>query len=165
MWWRINSPFLPDTDESDYLITQYQDITDICNVTMPPSLIRVLPSYPAAPSPTYLMPGTDPNANLTVSNGAPCGGQTISTSNSKRDYTEEIIERDSELLEVENDYSGHARVKRASAGSCDSISQTYGVTTGDLQSITGTDDCASNTSSICVPLKCEVAQVGNGQSW
>lgn len=164
MWWRINSPYLPDTDESDYLIEQYQDVTDVCNVTMPPSLIRALPSYPAAPSPTYLTPGTDPNANLTASNGATCGGQIISTSDSKRDNME-IIERDSELFGLENDYSDYARVERASAGSCDSISQTYGVTTGDLQSITGTDDCSFNTSSICVPLKCEVAQVGNGQSW
>ncbi|KAF6223147.1 hypothetical protein HO173_013268 [Letharia columbiana] len=163
MWWRINSPFLPDTDESDYLIEQYQDITDVCNVTMPPSLIRALPSYPAAPSPPYLTPGTDPNANLTASISGTCGGQTISRSNSKRDGME-VAERDSELLELENDYSGYARVKRASAGSCDSLSQSYGVTTGDLQSITGNDDCSFSASSICVPLKCEVAQVGNDQS-
>ncbi|SLM40550.1 LysM domain [Lasallia pustulata] len=163
MWWRINSPFLPDTDESDFLIEQFQDITDVCNVTMPPSLIRALPSYPAAPSPTYLPPGTDPNANMTASNGATCGGQTIAASSSKRDDIK-IAERDPKLLELEEDYSGYARVKRASAGSCDSLSQTYGVTTGDLQSITGTDDCSFNASSICVPLKCEVAQVGNNQS-
>lgn len=131
---------------------------------MPPSLIGALPSYPAAPSPTYLPPGTDPNASVTAPNGTTCSGQTISASSSKRDGMEPA-ERDPQLLVLAEDYSGYARVKRASAGTCDSLSQTYGVTTGDLQSITGTDDCSFNTSSICVPLKCEVAQVGNNQSW
>ncbi len=164
MWWRINSPFLPDNDESDSLIEQYQDITDVCNVTMPPSLIRALPSYAAAPSPTYLPPDTDPNANSTTSTGATCGGQTISASTTKRDERKSA-ERGPGLVDLEDDHGGYARVKRASTGSCDALSQTYGVTTGDLQSITGTDDCLINTSSICVPLKCEVSQVGNNQSW
>lgn len=74
-------------------------------------------------------------------------------------------ERDLELLEIENDYSGYARVRRASAGSCDSLSQTYGVTTGDLQVLSGNDECSFSTTSICVPLRCEVIQVGNNQSW
>ena len=161
MWWRVNSPYLPDNDESDDLIEQYQDITDVCNVTMPPSLIRALPSYPAAPSPTYLPPGTDPNANLTSSTDGTCGGQTISASNTKRDE-KELAEHFSEHAE---DHTGYARIRRASAGSCDSLSQTYGVTTGDLQSVTGTDDCAFNASSVCVPLRCEITQVGNNQSW
>ena len=164
MWWRINSPFLPNSDESDYLIKQYQDIADVCNVTMPPSLIRALPSYPAAPTPIYLPPGTDPNANLTDSSSTVCSGQTISASSSKRD-TMQLTERNPELLELEEDYSGYARVKRASAGSCNSLSLTYGVTTGDLQSISGNDDCSFNTSSVCIPLECEVAQVGSNQSW
>ena len=162
MWWRINSPFLPDADESDYLIEQYQDIIDVCNVTMPPSLIRALPSYPAAPTPTYLPPGTDPNANVTALNSTTCGGQTISGSSDKRDRIQ-LPKRSSELLE-NVDHGGYARVKRASAGSCNSLSQTYGVTTGDLQSISGADDCFFHTS-VCVPLKCELAQVLNNQSW
>ena len=164
MWWRINSPYLPDTDESDDLIEQYQDITDVCNVTMPPSLIRSLPSYPAAPAPTYLPPGTDPNANTTTDTSATCGGQVISPISSKRDELQ-LIERDPELLEHGEDSNGSGRVKRASAGSCDAISNTYGVTTGDLQSIIGTDDCSFNTSSVCLPLKCEITQVGSNQTW
>ena len=164
MWWRLNSPFLPDSDESDSLIEQYQDITDVCNVTMPPSLIRALPSYAAAPSPTYLPPDTDPNTNSTTSTVATCGGQTISASTTKRDKRKHT-EPDPGPVGFEDDSGGYARVKRASIGSCDALSQTYGVTTGDLQSITGTDDCSFNTSSICVPLKCVVTQVGNNQSW
>ena len=164
MWWRINSPFLPDSDESDYLIEQYQDITDVCNVTMLPSLIRAIPSYPSAPEPTYLDPGTEPNTNSTVSTNATCGGQTISASSSKRGNYE-LAERSPDAIEVEEDYSGFARVRRASSGSCEQVSQTYGVTTGDLQSITGSDDCSFNVSSICVPEKCEVTEVGSNQSW
>ena len=156
MWWRINSPFLPDADESDDLIEQYQDITDVCNVTLPPALIRALPSYPTAPSPTYLPPGTDPNENMTVSDSAPCGGQTISASTKKRSHPS---------FENFHHSSGHSRVKRASAGTCDFLSQTYGVTTGDLQMITGTDDCSFDDPSICVPSKCDVVQVGDSQSW
>ena len=164
MWWRINSPFLPDADESDYLIEQYQDMIDLCNATMPLSLIRALPSYPVAPTPAYLPPGTDPSANLTASNDATCGGQSISPTSDKRDDNERA-EGDAELLELDEDYSGYARTRRASAESCDSLSQTYGVATGDLQSSTGTDDCSFNNSSICVPLKCDVSQIGSDESW
>lgn len=164
LWWRINSPFLPDADESDDLISQFQDITDVCNVTLPPTLIRALPSYPAAPSPTYLPPGTDPNANANETNNAGCGGQIISMSNSKRDEVQHAAQH-VDLVELGDDYTSHARVRRASAGSCDSFSQTYGVSTGDLQAITGNDDCSSSSSSICAPLKCDVVQIGQNQTW
>lgn len=163
MWWRINSPFLPDTDESDDLIAQFQDITDVCNRTLPLTVIRAPPSYPAAPPPVTLPPGTDPNENSTNTSGATCVGQTISSGNTKRDEAQ-VERRDNEMVELEEDYSGYARVKRAAAGACDSLSQTYGVTTGDLQSASGTDDCSFTASSICVPLKCEVTQVGDNQS-
>lgn len=164
IWWRINSPVLPDAEESDYLIGQYQDIIDVCNITMPPSLIRAILSYPAALNPTYLPPGTDPASNMTLSTDPTCGGQTISASNSKRD-DRKLAKSDLDFLEVEKDESGYGRVKRASAESCDSLSQTYGVSTGDLLSSTGTDDCSFNGSSLCVPLECEITQVGNDQSW
>ncbi|KAL8826183.1 MAG: hypothetical protein Q9191_003961 [Dirinaria sp. TL-2023a] len=163
LWWRINSPFLPDTDESDDLISQVQDISDVCNVTLPPSLIRALPSYPAAPSPTFLPPGTDPNANATEPNTSGCGGQVISLSSSKRDKVQPV-ERNLDRVESDEDPSSHARVRRASAGSCDSLSQTYGVTTGDLQAATGNDDCSSSSSSICAPLKCDTVQIGQNQT-
>ena len=123
---------------------------------MPPSLIRALPSYPAAPSPAYLPPGTDPNSNVTSSNDEACSGQTISASTKKR------ADRSAEL---EDDYTAHSRVKRGSVGSCDYVSQTYGVTTGDLQTITGADDCSFDNPSVCVPLKCDITQVSDNQTW
>ena len=42
---RMSSPYLPDSDYSDYLISQYQDILDVCKATMPELIIRNLPSY------------------------------------------------------------------------------------------------------------------------
>ncbi|GAB7348916.1 hypothetical protein MBLNU459_g7604t2 [Dothideomycetes sp. NU459] len=124
-WWRINSPYLADTDYSDYLIEQYQDILDVCNVTfIPDSLIRAPPNYSPAPNSTYLPPGTDPASNGTSDANATCNGQTISPG----------------------------------TGGCDALSHTYGVTTGDLQAITDTDDCSA-PGSICVPLQCTISQV------
>ena len=90
---------------------------------MPPSLIRALPSYPPASSSAYLPPGTDPNENVTIANSGMCGGQTISASSTKRDGLH-LEQRNGRLDALDEDYSGYARVKRASSGSCDLLSQT-----------------------------------------
>jgi hypothetical protein len=134
MWWRINSPFLPDTDYSDYLIEQLQDIKDVCNVTMPDLLIRALPSYATAPAPTILPPGTDPNENGTSS--GPCNGQTITASAAKRE--DSAPKEANKRLVLPNDSSGAARVDRAASGACDALSTKYGVPTGGIQAATGT---------------------------
>ncbi|KAI0467969.1 hypothetical protein F4859DRAFT_517504 [Xylaria cf. heliscus] len=160
MWWRINSPFLPDSDYSDYLIEQYQDIKDVCNVTMPDSLIRALPSYAAAPSPTILPPGTDPNENGTLPGS--CNGQMITSSTTKREYSPAHEAHERPILP--RDFSGKARVKRATSGACDALSTKYGVPTGGLQAATGADDCSITSSPVCVPLSCQVSQVVDGQT-
>lgn len=131
MWWRINSQYLPDTDYSDYLIDQYQDILDVCNVTnIPESIIRPLPEYPQAPNVTYLLPGSDPASNDTSNANVTCNGQTISPG----------------------------------AGGCNALSSEYGVTTGDLQAVTDTDDCSAS-DDVCVPLSCTLSQVTGNTSW
>jgi hypothetical protein len=131
MWYRINSLFLPDTDYSDYLIEQYQDIQDICQIAMPETIIRALPSYATAPNTTYLPPGTDPANNSSAPNSSAgnYSGQTLSPS---------------------------------TAG-CASLSQQYGVTTGDLQAATDSDDCTVS-GTICVPIACSLKQVNSGDS-
>jgi hypothetical protein len=129
MWYRINSLFLPDTDHSDYLIEQYQDIQDVCQISMPESVVRALPSYAAAPPPVILPPGTDPAGNTSAPGNIICTGQTLPLGSS----------------------------------SCDSLSQKYGVTTGDLRAATGSDDCTiSNTT--CVPSGCTLKEVNSGSS-
>ena len=118
---RLISPYLPDTDHSDYLIEQYQDILDVCKVTtMPELVIRALPNYAAAPPPTI---------NTTAASST-CSGQTIP----------------------------------AGASGCDSLTSKYGVTTGDLQAISGNKQCNMG-SAICAPAACTVQQVSAGTSW
>lgn len=46
---RMSSPYLPDSDYSDYLVAQFQDILDICKVSMPELVVRDLPDYEDAP--------------------------------------------------------------------------------------------------------------------
>ena len=134
MWYRINSLFLPDSDYSDYLIEQYQDIQDLCQMVMPDTVVRALPGYPAAPSPTYLPPGTDPvGANGTSSASYNCSGQTIAQG-------------------------------AAGAGSCNGLSQEYGVTTGDLQAATGSTTCGLS-SSVRMPSACQLTLIGSNTSW
>ncbi|KAI2464655.1 hypothetical protein F4781DRAFT_436189 [Annulohypoxylon bovei var. microspora] len=131
MWHRLNSLFLPDTDYSDYLIEQYQDIQDVCQISMPETIIRVLPNYDAAPNATFLPPGTDPANNSSAPNAdsGNCTSQVLSPGSS----------------------------------GCDSLSQKYGVTTGDLQAATNSDDCTiSNTT--CVPSACTLKQVNDGDT-
>ncbi|KAH7360209.1 hypothetical protein BKA65DRAFT_576795 [Rhexocercosporidium sp. MPI-PUGE-AT-0058] len=82
MWHRLNSLFLPDSDHSDYLISEYQDILDVCQVIMPETIVRALPSYAAAPNITYLPPGTDPanNSSSPSTSSGNCSGQTLTSS-------------------------------------------------------------------------------------
>ena len=47
---RMSSPYLPDADYSDYLVAQYQDILDVCKVTMPELVLRDPPFYGDAPA-------------------------------------------------------------------------------------------------------------------
>ena len=132
MWYRVNSVFLPDTDASDWLIEQYQDIQDVCQVIMPETVIRAPLNYAPAPNITYLPPGTDPAENSTESGSGGstnCTGQTISP-----------------------------------GSGCNDLSQQYGVTTGDLQAATGTDDC-SFSGTVCVPSACTLEQVAGDASW
>lgn len=46
---RMSSPYLPDSDYSEYLVAQYQDILDVCKASMPELVVRALPYYEDAP--------------------------------------------------------------------------------------------------------------------
>lgn len=134
MWHRINSAFLPDTDHSDYLIEQYQDIQDVCQIAMPESVIRALPNYADAPPVPYLAPGTDPAENQTAPDpdAGICTGQTLSPGS-------------------------------GSGAGCDSLSKQYGVTTGALRTATGSDSCLVSNAT-CVPIACTLRTVNAGDS-
>ena len=58
----MSSPFLPDSDYSDYLVDQYQDILDICKISMPELVVRALPYYEDAPGMYDSMPLSSDNS-------------------------------------------------------------------------------------------------------
>lgn len=70
MYQRLLSPYLPDHDYSDYLISQYQDILDVCNYVsnMPELVIQAPPNYVSS---------TPPPLNLSSFTDTGCSGQTI----------------------------------------------------------------------------------------
>lgn len=73
MYQRLISPYLPDHDYSGYLISQYQDILDVCDYTSNiPELVIEAPSNYA--------PSTPPPLNLGSFTDTGCTGQTIVSS-------------------------------------------------------------------------------------
>lgn len=67
---RLSSQYLPNQDYSDYLVSQYQDILDVCNYwdQVPELVIWTPPNYDAA---------VPPMLNLSSYNSSVCTGQTI----------------------------------------------------------------------------------------
>lgn len=125
LYYRVTSIFLADSDHSDYLIGQLQDIEDVCSTQLPDITIRNLPPYDPAPTVTSTATtttGTVPPAATT------CAGQTVS-----------------------------------SGSGCDSLSATYGVATGDLQTLSGSDTCQISTA-VCLPAACTLQSVASGQT-
>ncbi|KAI8631442.1 hypothetical protein F5Y19DRAFT_473115 [Xylariaceae sp. FL1651] len=121
LYYRINSVFLADSDHSDYLISQLQDIQDVCSTQLPDVTIRNPPPYATATVAVPTTTTTSPAASTT------CAGQVLSSGN-------------------------------AASGNCDSLSSTYGLTTGDLRTATNSITC-DITSSTCLPLACTLQQV------
>ena len=59
---------------------------------------------------------------------------------------------------------GSIHHKRQVASDCNTLSQQYGVTTGDLQYLTDSDTCTIS-AAVCLPAKCELQQVVGNLSW
>jgi hypothetical protein len=123
LFYRVTSVFLADSDHSDYLIDQLQDIQDVCSTQLPEVTIRNLPPYAPAPITTQATATT--SAPPTSST---CAGQTVS-----------------------------------SGSSCNSLSTTYGVATGDLQTLTGNVTCQI-TTAVCLPAACILQLVTSSQT-
>ncbi|KAH0366144.1 hypothetical protein KCU65_g5538, partial [Aureobasidium melanogenum] len=124
---RVTSPYLADSDQSDFLVSQLQDIGDVCNVTIPDITIRALPNYADSPKLTSI--NFESTATSTVSSAAAtttCDGQVI-----------------------------------ASGSGCAALSAKYGLTTGDLQKLTGSDTCVISAST-CFPAACTLGTVPTG---
>ena len=152
---RIVSPFLPDTDYSEYLVDQIQDVGDICSTTIPNITTRALPSYDTAPFPTSQYFGNISSSPTSVSVVPTCTGQMVNPQTQKRLVANANVHH--RPVEHQSD------VKRQ-ASECDVLSLKYGVTTGDLQTITNSDTCTV-PSSICLPAACTLQQVTGNSSW
>lgn len=126
---KVTSPYLGDSDQSDFLVAQLQDIGDVCNVTIPDITVRALPSYISAPSLTSI--DFAATATSTISSPAAsttCDGQIIS-----------------------------------SGSGCTALSAKYGLTTGDLQKLSGSDTCVISAST-CFPAACTLQTVPEGST-
>ncbi|KAI2465892.1 hypothetical protein F4781DRAFT_374999 [Annulohypoxylon bovei var. microspora] len=143
LYLRVTSSYLEDSDYSDYLVGQLQDIADICSTSLPDITVRQLPTYEVAPPVTSI----DFETTTTTTTSSPaasttCSGQTIGGETQRRG-------------------AGPWSLKeRQVSSSCDTLSSQYGVTTGDLQYLTSSDTCQVS-KSICLPAACKLAQVGS----
>ena len=146
---RVASPYLPDLDYSDYLVSQYFDIIDVCEAEMPDLLVRVLPYYEYAPNTYDGVPDTTDNGTSSSSSGNPAVacGQTLG------------VKELSSLAVPDPNANGSIY--------CDAISNTYNVTTGDLQLAFDDYFCLPtlNFTSVCVPAGCTLMQVPNNATW
>ncbi|KAL9137092.1 MAG: hypothetical protein Q9175_001688 [Cornicularia normoerica] len=146
---RMSSPYLPDSDYSDYLVAQYQDILDVCKASMPELIVRSLPFYGDAQVAFGALSSSNPTMPPFSSNGTqytdvtnsttPCTGQTIRIA----------------------DLNGTA-FSNPNASLCDALSNYYGVTTGDVEAVLENPDCLPVFFSYCVPAACTLMTVPSG---
>ena len=149
LYTRVTSQFLSDSDHSDYLVSQPQDIGDVCSTRIPDITIRPLPSYGVAPSKTLIPTNAIFTARSTSFAVSPaCMGQTVFSGPHERALG--IFHR---LVEAHQNPSA-----------CDILSTKYGVTTGDLQKITQSSTCAIS-GSYCLPAACTLQRVAQGSTW
>ncbi|KAK8075253.1 hypothetical protein PG997_009916, partial [Apiospora hydei] len=119
MWrQRLQSPTLPDSEFSDYMVEQYEDLQKKCSTTLgyvpyTKTLLLSTPKTTASPTRTV-----EPTATPV------CSGQ--------------IVTPDPEQLRT-----------------CNEITDTFNVTTGDAMLATGNKFCQFN-STLCLPLPCEL---------
>jgi hypothetical protein len=144
LYLRVTSLYLADSDNSDYLVSQLQDIVDICSTTIPNITVSVQPTYNPAPPPTSINFGNATTISTPVTTTT-CAGQAIGASK-KRAAHGRAVDAD-----------------QANTG-CDALSTKYGVTTGDLQSLSQSDTCAIS-GAICAPKACSLFQVPSGSTW
>lgn len=149
---RISSPYLPDSDYSDYLISQYQDIVDVCNATMPDLVIRAPPQYenapPQGPGLTFGTNNATASAsNTTIQGPYPMNGTSINGTSA-----------------INNTCQGQLIQSSTIRTGCNNLAQKYSTTTGDLQAAIGNDNC-SITAPVCVPAACTLKQVPANATW
>lgn len=136
---RVASPYLPDLDYSDYLVSQYFDIVDVCEAEMPDLLVQVFPYYDRVSAIT--------DNGTSITNASVACNQTLSA--------DEL----STLTAPDPTANGTIY--------CDAMSNRYNVTTGDLQFAFDSYFCIPNANftSVCVPAGCTLMKVPANATW
>jgi hypothetical protein len=154
---RLSSPYLPDLDQSDFLVEQWFDILDVCNVTnssMPELIVRDLPFYDSAPG---TVGGWVDNTTEAIPDPQPLtGNQTYNSTCTSRIITFDDLD--------EPDIDWDTQVP------CDVIPLYLNASTGDVQQMMGSSSClpSFNTTeipSVCAPLICTVEQMQANSTW
>ncbi|KAH8900561.1 hypothetical protein GQ53DRAFT_835550 [Thozetella sp. PMI_491] len=133
---RLASPYLPDVDQSDFMVEQWYDILDVCNAnaSMPELIVRAVPYYASAPG--FSIDGSDNTTELTTPTAdSTCAGRLIDLAT---------------LPEPTIDY--HTQT------GCDVIPPALHASTGDVIQVMRTPACLPNfnVTHICLPQPCRV---------
>ncbi|GKT66394.1 LysM domain-containing protein [Colletotrichum tofieldiae] len=176
---RVTSEFLPDTDHSDYLVGEFQDIQSVCQTSIGPLATRAVPLYPYATE----LNETAPEPPVIPSTGAPILGDDGSPWDPEEDTSdpgidEEIPDGEEDPDEAEPEpepaepvvpTNCTARAVDARYASldgieaCNELAEEYGVATGQLMYATSTEDCYSY-DFVRVPEACELLRVNAGHT-
>jgi hypothetical protein len=145
---RLASPYLPNTDHSDYMISQWFDMLDVCNAKskMPELLVRSLPYYQVSPDVANLGNATD-EIVMPIGANNTCTGRVVAFAN---------------LAEPTMDPKTQSP--------CDVVPPLLKASTGDVMRAMHNPACIPNFNttvipSICLPLECQVGKMPDNTTW
>lgn len=170
LYQRVTSEFLPDTDHSDYLVSEFQDIQSVCQTSVGPLATRVVPLYPyawelneTAPEPTF----SPEDILWTVEDEPDHPDIDIEVPEGEEEDEDDELEPEPEP-NIPTDCAARAVDVRTSSGegleACNVLAERYGVASGQLMFATNTEDCYS-VDFVCVPEACELLRVNAGNTW
>lgn len=147
---RLNSPYTPDSQHTDYLAAEFSEIVSYCGLDNS--------TYTLSPSATYASyAAVNYTSTTAVSTSTAvattCAGQTIPT-------TAVEAAASKARRQLLDDSTANANVSTV----CETLAVNYQVTTGDLVTASGNNDC-NFTSALCLPQTCELLQVSDGETW
>ncbi|GKT95383.1 lysM domain-containing protein [Colletotrichum tofieldiae] len=160
---RVTSEFLPDTDHSDYLVGEFQDIQSVCQTSIGPLATRAVPLYPYATE----LNETAPEPPVIPSTGAPILGDDGSPWDPEEDTSDPGIDEEipTEKRIPTKPNRSRSQLSRCLDGieACNELAEEYGVATGQLMYATSTEDCYSY-DFVRVPEACELLRVNAGHT-
>ncbi|ETS77354.1 hypothetical protein PFICI_11228 [Pestalotiopsis fici W106-1] len=124
---RLLDPWLSQSNFTDYLIGEFDDLQRKCSTTLP---------YSTSSSTLYIGSATSTPTTINSTTGAPSATPTCI----------------GQLVQPKDDFL-----------TCNDLSDTYGVSTGDARVATG-DFVCQFTSTICLPLPCKLDTVWDSPS-